>query len=101
MDFEYLLNCKGSPKGNWVGVNDQTALNSILRKGLMKGISAKINYLPNYVYNATGRMLPELRRLGLLSEVRIAHNFTLLATKYPSDTSGLTALSDDKSLRKF
>jgi len=55
--------------------------------------------LPNYVYNATGRMLPELRRLGLLSEVRIAH--THLATKYPSDTAGLIALSNDESLGKF
>lgn len=96
---EYLLMCKGSPEGNWAGVNDQTALNGMFKKGMIRGLGAKINYLPNYVFNATGRMLPELRRLGLLSEVRIAH--THLATKYPSDLAGLIALTHDESLGKF
>ncbi|MBY6069085.1 hypothetical protein KUW17_20245 [Leisingera aquaemixtae] len=97
---DFLKMSEESPdSGNWKGVNDQVSLNQLFSKGVMSKTGVNLGILPNYHYNATGRMLPELHRIGALERVRIAH--THLCAQVLDEQSSILELAYHPSLAKF
>lgn len=60
--------------GNWRGTNDQGCLNKIFKQSVIQKTAAKHVHVPNYIYNATGRMLPELHRIDMFDRVKVMHS---------------------------
>lgn len=85
--------------GNWGGVSDQVCLNSLFWEPVVERTGITHAILPNYVYNATDRMLPELQRIGCFHRVRIIHSH--LCAEWLAAGNDIESLPDHPELARF
>ncbi len=61
----------------WAGHNcDQFYFNKLVKEGALEACGVDFLELDNVICNARGAMLPEIKRIGRLAEVRILHHRT-------------------------
>ena len=61
----------------WAGHNcDQFYFNSLVTEGALEASGVDFLELDNVVWNARGTMLPEIKRIGRLEDIRILHHRT-------------------------
>lgn len=85
--------------GNWRGINDQQSLHAIIRENAVAKTGVRQAILPNYKYNATGRMLRELHRIGLYDQAKIFH--THFCSSWAAQGGDMNSLHKHPEFEKF